>query len=282
MRPLSVLVWMFWGACAQAQDAPKFGIFGTVETVTPLVVAGVQITVPDGLPVLSPLGQGVVERGDTLALVAVLSEGGLVAARMLEIYPVVGQVDAREGDTAWIMGTSVHVPPDADMPTGARFAVSGLWSGEMVITSNLRTVDQSGFAHLTGIVMEEASFAEGRVGGSVLRGIQRPDDGFGTSPWIFSGIAVEDGLQVQLMTSGVFGGPVDLALWQGYATGPVASQTYMIHGTEITGTARDAQMPLAGVLVTRCVKDGRVVVAPPAGLDAGFAALKCAKHTPAG
>jgi hypothetical protein len=61
----------------------------------------------------------------------------------------------------------------------------------------------------------------------------------------------------------------------------VASQTYMIEGTGVVGTARDAQMPQAGALLIRCARDDRIVKAAPAGLEPAFLALGCAKHTPA-
>lgn len=83
------------------------------------------------------------------------------------------------------------------------------------------------------------------------------------------------------MSQGVFGGPVDVALWQGYASAPIASQTYMIHGTGIIGTARDAEMPAAGALVQRCVIGGRVLRAAPEGSELAFAALGCATRVPA-
>lgn len=109
-----------------------------------------------------------------------------------------------------------------------------------------------------------------------------PADGYGNAVWVFSGTAQEDALQVRLTSRGVFGRAVDLALWQGYASEPIASQTYMIHGSGFVGTARDALMPAAGALVVRCVHEGRVVEAAPEKLEAAFAALGCSRHIPEG
>ncbi len=86
---------------------------------------------------------------------------------------------------------------------------------------------------------------------------------------------------MRLLSKGVFGRAVELVLWQGHASLPVASQTYTIHGTGIIGTARDAQMPDAGALIVRCVFQGHVVRTAPDGFDAAYEALGCARDTPA-
>jgi hypothetical protein len=275
---LRFLILMMLAAPAQAQEGLRLGVFGTVESVAPLVVAGQRITMPEGLKVISPLGTGHrVLRGDTLAVRAAVAGGELVAERVLEIYPVVGPVGRLAPGTARVMGTPVHIPPDVSLKSGDWVAVSGLWTGDTVITTRLRDVEPGSYAQLLGAVDPDS----GQIGASALKGEATPKEGYGKDIWILAGTAAEDGLRVQLLSKGVFGTAVALALWQGYASLPVASQTYMIHGTAITGTARDAQMPDAGALILRCVHEGRVIGNAPEGLDAAFAALGCATHTPA-
>ncbi len=275
---LRFLILMMLAAPAQAQEGLRLGIFGTVESVAPLVVAGQRITMPEGLKVISPLGTGhQVLRGDTLAVRAAVAGGELVAERVLEIYPVVGPVGRLAPGSARVMGTPVHIPPDVSLKSGDWVAVSGLWSGDTVITTRVRDVEPGSYAQLLGAVDPDS----GQIGASALKGELTPKEGYGKDIWILAGTAAEDGLRVQLLSKGVFGTAVALALWQGYASLPVASQTYMIHGTAITGTARDAQMPDAGALILRCVHEGRVIGNAPEGLDAAFAALGCATHTPA-
>lgn len=261
-----------------AQEGMALGIFGMVEQASPLVVAGREIVVPKGLPVISPLGQGqTLTEGDTLAIRVELVAGALTARRILEVYPIVGPVSSVSGDTATLMGSPVYVPAGASVKKGRWIAVSGFWSGQKVITTRLRNLDGGGFAHLTGIVDHETV----AVGGSDLRSAQVPTNGFGSEVWTFSGSPDGQGLRVQLMAKGVFGGKVEMVLWQGHASLPIASQTYMIHGSNIIGTARDAQMPEAGSMVTGCARDGRVVTDTPVGLEVAFAALGCARHIPA-
>lgn len=278
MRLFLLLICFLAGLPALAQDTVRLGVFGMVEDLSPLTVAGLRINLPNGTRVISPLGPDVsIAQGDTLAIALKVESGALVATRVLAVYPAVGPIAAVQGRTARLMGSSVHVPPDVALSAGQWVALSGFWSGETVITTNVRIVDGGGFGHLTGVIDRQDQL----IGGSAVLGASQPVDGFGSDIWVLSGTPDTSGLRVQLMTKGVFGGAVDLVLWQGYASLPVASQTYMIHGTGIIGTARDAQMPTAGRLIARCAQAGRVVQTAPEGLAAAFDALGCARHTPA-
>lgn len=278
MRVLVFLLCVLTALPVRAQDALRLGVFGVVESVDPLVVAGREIGMPEGVRVISPLGPGhVIGEGDTLAVVVAIEDGRLVAVRVLEFFPVVGPVTEVKGATARVMGTVVHLPPDVSVKSGQWVALSGLWSGEQVITTRLRRVDWDGFAQLAGVI--EASDPV-RIGSSSVMGAQAPQDGFGDEIWMFSGQPEPEGLRVRLLSKGVFGGKVDLMLWQGHASLPVASQTYMIHGTGVTGTATDALMPAPGALITRCAVQGRVIKAAPEGMEAAFGSLGCARHIP--
>lgn len=255
-----------------AKDLPRLGVFGVVQTVSPLVVAGQEIILPEDVPVISPLGMGqTIDVGDTLAIRVDLDQGALTAIRALQIHPIIGPVSAVQGNTATIMGSPAHVPPDTDIDVGTWVALSGFWSGEKVITTTLRVINRSSFGHITGVV----SKSDIKLGGTALRGAQMPLDGFQDHIWMFSGSPEDAGLRVRLIAKGIFGGEIDLALWQGHASLPIASQTYTIHGTGMIGTARDAQMPDAGALITRCGYEGRFVDVAPNGMDAEFAALGC-------
>ena len=277
MQRFVILLWLMLASVAHAQESPKFGIFGTVSSVDPLVVAGQRIDRPDALGVISPLGpKQSIGLGDTFAIRAKLSAGRLVAERMLAIYPISGPVRAVEGQLADIMGTKIHIPPSERMKKNLWYAVSGLWSGDTIITTNLRRLDGSGFAHLTGVLTNGHS---PQIGGSTVTGIPLSEDGFGTDIWLLSGTPKGKSLAARLSSKGLFGGAVDLALWEGYASLPVASQSYVIYGTGISGSASDAQMPQAGELIRRCVKDNRTVKAPPEGLHTAFIVLGCARHT---
>lgn len=282
MRLWLILVYFGLACPMWAQDAPRLGIFGLVEATDPLVVAGQTIVVPDKATMISPLGPDtVIEVGDTLAIVATVTEDRLVATRMLQLFPVAGSLaDVAEG-RATIMGTAVHIPPGVTVRSGQWVALSGLWSGETVITSKLRRIDWDGFGQLAGVVEPPEANGSDRIGGSTITFEQAPKDGFGGDFWTLTGTPERAGLRVRLLSKGVFGGEVDLVLWQGYASLPVASQTYMIHGSSITGTATDPLMPEAGSLVRRCAAQGRVVKAAPDGLEAAFELLGCARHIPA-
>lgn len=273
MRLWVIVIFAIMTGVAQAQEPVRLGIFGMVENAMPLVVAGRQIEVPSGIPVISILGQKeTIALGDTLAIVVRAGDIGLVAERIFEIYSVVGPVREVDGDTAVIMGSAVHVPSGARIKAGQWLAISGFWSGEKAITSNLRKFG-GGIAQLAGTVDQD-----GILGGTTVLNRQSPTGGYGDDVWVLSGLPESSGLQVRLTSKGVFGRSVDLALWQGYASSPIASQTYMIHGSGIIGTARDAQMPAAGSLIVRCVHAGRVVEKAPKAMEAAFAALGCAKR----
>lgn len=275
MRLWLTLIYLLFTMPARAEDGPQFGVFGMVEQLSPLVVAGLQIAVPEDVPLISLLGQGEpITLGDTLALRLAVDEGRLTAKRMLEIYPIIGPVSKVVGDTAVVMGSGVHLPPDVSVKKGQWVAASGFWSGEKVITTRLHKLSGGWFGHLTGVI----NYAESRLGGSDLGDAQVPLEGGDGAIWILSGNPESTGLGVTLSAKGVFGGDVALALWQGHASSPIASQTYMIHGTGVTGTARDALMPEVGKLITRCAREGRIVHSAPDGLEVAYAALGCATH----
>lgn len=274
MRIWLIFIFALVTGSVHADEPVRLGIFGTVDSIAPLIVAGRQIEAVDSIPVISLLGlKQPIEVGDTLAIVVRPDNDVLVAERILQVYPIVGAVSEVKGDTAKMMGSLVHIPPDWEVSVGQWFAVSGLWSGAKAITSNLHRFE-GGIAQLAGSVDAESD----TLGGSAILTTQRPLDGYESDFWMLSGLPEGEGLRVRLMSKGVFGREVDLAVWQGYASLPIASQTYLIHGTQITGTARDAQMPVAGSLIARCVHQGRIVDVAPEGLEAAFDALGCATH----
>lgn len=278
MRLLMILLIAMFGGPVLAKDGLRLGVFGVVQTVSPLMVAGQKITRPEDVPVISPLGLGqTIGVGDTLAVRVKMDKGSLTAMRILQIHPIVGPISSVHGNTAIIMGSAVHVPPDLDLKTGTWVALSGFWSGEKLITTRSRGITQSGFGHLTGVVSSQ----DFKLGGSELYGAKAPDEGFGNHIWMFSGAPQKEGLQVSLIAKGIFGGDMDLAVWQGHASLPIASQTYTIHGTGLIGTARDAQMPDAGALITRCTRRGRILDVAPDGMEAAFDALGCSRYTQA-
>jgi len=277
MQRFVIVLWLTMASVVHAQESPRLGIFGTVSSVDPLVVAGERIEKPEAVGVISPLGpKQSIALGDTFAIRAELRAGKLEAERMLAIYPIAGPVRAVEGQLADIMGTKIHIPPSESMKKNLWYAVSGLWSGDTIITTNLRRLDGSGFAHLTGVLAGDETR---QIGSSTVTGVPLSEVNSGTDIWLLSGTPKAKSLAVRLSSKGLFGGAVDLALWEGYASLPVASQTYAIYGTGITGSESDAQMPEAGELIRRCVKDNRTVKSPPDGLHTAFIVLGCARHT---
>ncbi|MEP1944206.1 MAG: hypothetical protein ABJJ03_13980, partial [Sulfitobacter sp.] len=190
MRRLLVLLCVVMGVPAQAQTVQRLGVFGLVESLEPLVVAGQQITLPDDLRLISPLGPDQeIALGETLAVTAQLVDGQVLATRMLQIFAVVGPVGVVHGQSATVMGSEVHIPPDLSLKSGKWVAISGLWSGETVITTKVREVGAGGFAHLVGVMSEEGL----RLGGSGVWNGSTPQEGFGQSIWSVSGAPVDDG-----------------------------------------------------------------------------------------
>lgn len=247
-----------------AQDTFNIGIFGAVQSVTPLVVGGQVVDVPEGLPVLSALGVGQqIATGDTLAVTAVFDGEGLRARRLLEIYPVAGLVETVTEDTAIVLGSEVHLPRHSGVRAGDWIVASGFWSGAKVITQRLRIAQDAELAQLTGAFDPSDAGGVLRLGGSLVIDASLPDGGVDDDIWILNGEAHGDGLRVRMMTKGVFAGVMDLELWEGHASAPVASQTYMIHGTAIYGASHEAEMPAPGALIRVCAREGRVVRSAP-------------------
>lgn len=57
MRLCPVLIFTLLTGTAHAQEPVRLGIFGMVDSIGPLVVAGQQIEVPKGVPIISILGR---------------------------------------------------------------------------------------------------------------------------------------------------------------------------------------------------------------------------------
>ncbi|MEQ6249280.1 hypothetical protein ABMC89_10360 [Sulfitobacter sp. HNIBRBA3233] len=283
LRAALLVVLLIGGSGARADETPlAVGIFGVVERTDPLVVAGRAIANPEAVKPLSPLGPDHrIAVGDTLAIRATLENGLLHAQRILAVFAVAGPVEKTGTEEARVMGTRVHIPPSGRVDDGTWAAFSGLWSGGKVITTRLTPLDANGIAMLTGVFADIGEAGLPVIGGSTIIGATLPDDDTGADVWLVTGTPAGEGLRVQLMSRGIFGGPVDLEIWEGYASGPVASETWALSGTPVLGYDREAQMPQAGTLLRVCARAARVLRAPPMDapedLTAAFGALGCAQ-----
>lgn len=225
------------------------------------------------MPLISARGPDHVPRvGDPLAIRARLMPRGVIAERLLAAYPIAGPIAACEGNQVRVMGTPVHLHANSALGVGDRGAFSGFWNGTKVIPTRTLRIEGGVLAHVSGALELEAGAP--RIGESVARGVQLPQGDIDDDVWTLNGVADVDGLHVQLSARGVFGGPVDLALWEGYASGPVASDTWQLFGTRVHGYDREADMPQAGTRIRACARAGRVLRDPPADSTA-WAALDC-------
>lgn len=267
---MKLMVCLSGGVALMAQsvtaEAPlRIGIFGIVDQVAPLVVAGTAIAKDADLPVLSALGpEQRMSVGDTVAVRATFENGLLRAERILEVYAVAGPITARDGNAANVLGTPVHVPIGSDPQIGEWVALSGLWSGEKVITTAMHPGEVGGLAQISGVFELQVDMAVERMGRTAVVGTELPQGDFDDAVWTLTGVPEGDALRVYTMARGLFGAPMDMELWEGYASGPVASETWMVHGTGIYGYDREADMPATGTQVRVCAAHGKVLRTPPA------------------
>lgn len=282
MKPIVFLVGgMVLMAQGAAGETPlRIGIFGIVDQVVPLVVADNPITNDESLPVLSALGPDQrIAIGDTVAVRAVFEKGQLRAERILQVYAVAGPITARDGHEMTVLGTPAHVPSDVDPKVGQWVALSGLWSGDKVITTGVHASEAGGLAQVSGVFRVPDAVDTFRIGRTAVAGVEPPQGDFDDAVWTLAGVPDGAGLRVHTMARGVFGGPVDLEIWEGYASGPVASETWMIHGTGIYGYDREADMPEPGTQLRVCSVQGKVLRTAPADapltLGAAMIALSC-------
>ncbi|QUJ75949.1 hypothetical protein KDD17_13580 [Sulfitobacter albidus] len=256
-------------------DEAVVGIFGAVDRLDPLTVAGVVVLRPEGVPVISALGPDqTLAPGDTLAIRARVTPQGVTALRLLEVYPIAGPISASADGEARVMGTPVHLPSNSDFKAGDWVAFSGFWSGTKVITTATRRIEGGGIAQLTGTLTLEDAAPLPRIGESAASGVQIPEGDFDDHVWTLTGTPTDTGLRAFLTARGLFGGDVDLEVWEGYASGPVASETWRVFGTGVYGYDRERDMPQAGSAVRVCAAAGRVLRRAP-GEGAAWAALGC-------
>lgn len=160
-------------ACVQAPDwrisdgeqkQPKGGIGGTgiIGTLTDfgsLIINGLRVIVPEGLPVTSALGPQTyadLAIGQTLTIEARRRAGDLTAARVHVMHPVVGPVQSMSDDrrTLVVAGVTVFfaggVSPETNL--SGIVAVSGAWRQTKVIASRVDPVASSTQSSVAGTV----------------------------------------------------------------------------------------------------------------------------------
>ncbi len=133
------------------------GIFGTVTALGSLLVNGLGVETSAATVIETLAGRGGrIDPGDTVAIEAVRLGGGrLVARRVAVFHPLIGPLQAVEGEAGAprlaVLGTRLWLPPDAAirdlagaparLVPGAPVAVSGLWRGQEVVATGLTLLD---------------------------------------------------------------------------------------------------------------------------------------------
>lgn len=256
------------------QQALRVGVMGRVTALDPLQIAGLSVEIAQDMPVISPLGPrngSTLRVGHTLALTLEEAGESWAVKRALHLYPLVGPVDKVEGGRLQVMGSAV-LPGSAEMFEGIAqgnwVGISGLWQEGGVLASRAGTIPATGFAQLTGsYVAPEEDTQNARIGGTEILG-ELEDEVQTGDLWVLSGSPQKGALRVGLKSSRVFAGTVDMVLAEGFASAPIASETFTLLGTGLIGHARESEMPqgdtpglycaVHGVILRKVPQDARL------------------------
>lgn len=253
-----------------AEDAAplRVGVIGTITALDPVQINGLTLEVGEDTPVLSPLGprNGLTLRvGHTMAVTLEVAGDGWDIKRLLHVYPLIGPVSTITDGTLDVMGSIVVAGSPATfegISAGNWVGISGLWRGEQLIASRAGAISATGFAQLSGsYVAAEEETGNPKIGGTEING-PLPAETDTADMWVLSGTPSDTALKILLSSPRLFVGEVDMVLAQGFASAPIASETFMLLGTGLIGHAKDSDMPRQDSPIIRCAI-GRVILQKP-------------------
>lgn len=245
------------GPVAAADDKPKpdreggiigTGIVGTITELGSIIVNGVHVSFSANFQAETPFGTKLASAlipGETVVVEAHETTGGIEATRIATYLPIIGPL-RQDPDGTWrIMGTEV-VTSDATLSgaPGDWAAVNGLWQGGRLIASRVTFVPPQPHATIIGTywggttdgftlgetIIEGAAITHARMG-DVITVQGQPDAG---------------SLAAERVSIGLFSGPVDTLLIEGFLGAPDASGVYTVHGAGLVAyTDNPGMVPTA-------------------------------------
>ena len=169
-----------------ARKQPKGGIGGTgiVGTLTDfgsLIVNGLRVNVPVGLPVgtaFGPVAQDRLAVGQNLTIEAETITGGLIARRVDIVHPVIGMLEdvSASGREQRVAGIAVQVERGAFVQAdpGQQVAVSGVWNSDTIVASRVVAIEVAPRVIVSGTARRAAASGGWAIGAMP---VLLPDDG---------------------------------------------------------------------------------------------------------
>lgn len=258
---LAIFLWPAVAVGEASDSTLRVGLFGVVTGETELHLNGQKLPLDPKTPVINPLGliRGQdVKAGDVLALTIEVSSERWTVLRAMQIFAVIGPATKKTTDQMAILGNDVLPLAGEKLTKGRWAAVSGFWQDNRIVDAHVTQVSATGFAHISGPIAPPQSIGNFEIGQTGLVRMKAKDPKEGQL-WLVSGPALEAGIRADLMTQGLFSGRLDLVVMEGYASAPIASETYEVFGTGLIGYAKESDMPSPKTRAIFCGINGKVV-----------------------
>ncbi|UWR22704.1 hypothetical protein [Sulfitobacter sp. S190] len=271
MRTLLFLICAMLPAALWADAPVRVGFLGPVTQVDPLMVNGQEILLAEDVPVVSFIGgDGALRVGDVLQIEAEFDGDRFSATRVVRQFLAVGPVQIAKDTGISVMGSGFRGPGADGVAEGQWIAVAGQWRERHGVISRLIPLNDPAIAMTGGHPnLPEDGVGPIRIGQTAITGLAAVPSK--TGYWTVIGAAGADSIRANVLSTGLFADDIAFALVAGFASGPIASETYEIIGTGIVGYAREAQMPQRDQPQLFCVAGGKVSRGAPA--DAGAVVL---------
>lgn len=250
------------------------GIVGIITELGSIIVNGQRVTFPQDAVANSDIGGRMATSltpGETVVVVARKMPADWQAESIHLHYPIIGPVALKDGALT-VLGVDLDLSDAVDethlmsprLKNGDWIAVSGLWKGETLMVSKLTAVDPQKSGTLSGSYMP-GSVDTFMIGGARISGLDLTHVKPGDSVTV-TGRPEPEGLKAQTVRIGLFSGPMETIIAQGYMSQPTASGLYTILGSGVVSFTDQPQMidtQTAGVFcISLAQADGMYAITP--------------------
>ena len=227
------------------------GIVGTVTELGSIIVNDQRVTfAPDTMAASVLGGQRAADLvpGDTVVVVAERLAQDWKAASIEQHFALVGPVNISGGALS-VLGTTVDMSLATEdsrsraevLTDGDWVAVSGLWKGQTVVASRLVLAPDQSVAVLSGSYMPSATPETFEIGTTRVSGLDLAHVELGQMVTV-TGRPQEGGIAAQTVRIGLFSGPMDRIIAQGYMSQPTQDGLYTILGSGAVSFTDQPQM----------------------------------------
>lgn len=272
-------LWSLSGAAGAAGDATRTereggiigtGIVGTITELGSIVVNGVRVTFGEDFQAETPFGlrpASALVPGETVVVEAEGEGQTALATRIATYLPVIGPISRNDAGTWQIMGTEIVMDQATmDGQPGEWVAVNGLWQGNRLIATRVDIVPPQQHATIIGTYWgnDDVGFT---VGQTKVRNVEISHAQIGDVITV-QGVPEENGIKAQTVSIGLFSGPVDTLLVEGFLSAPDASGVYTVHGAGVVAFTDNPGMVPAAPRGLYCIDQNRK--APIRRVDAPY------------